>query len=185
MLLIMSFLPLLCPRSSSPFAPGGSLTQLQGRPPTESAAVTNLTAVSSATGVHSYMSAVSVVNPTTPNSGAGPKLKKPHLSPLNKSATGPKPPLKHQQLSPVKPQTPVNPTRLEYWLQGYSPTKTQFLLSGFKHGFKLGYEGPRGPQSSPNLQSALAHPAIVTGKFSLKLRLAEYPTPIASNLYLI
>ena len=177
MLSIMSFLSLLCPGSSSPFALGGSLTQPHGRPPAESAAVTSLTAVSSATGVHSHMSAVSVVNPTTPNSDAGPKLKKPHLNPLNKPATGPKPPLKHQQLSPVKPQTPVNPTRLEYWLQGYSPTKTQFLLSGFKHGFKLGYEGPRGPQSSPNLKSALAHPAIVTDKIQSEIKAGRISGP--------
>ena len=105
------------------------------------------------------------------------KAKKPHLNPLNKPATGPKPPLKHQQLSPVKPQTPVNPTRLEYWLQGYSPTKTQFLLSGFKHGFKLGYEGPRGPQSSPNLKSALAHPAIVTDKIQSEITAGRISGP--------
>ena len=183
MLLTMSYLSLLCPRSSSPFSPGGSLTQPQCQPPAESAADTNLTAVSSAMGLHSHMSAVSVVNPSTPNSGAGPNFKKHHLSPLNKPATGPKPPLKHQQLSHVKPQTPVNPSRIEYWLQGYSPTKTQFLLSGFKHGFKLGYEGPRDPQSSPYLHWHIL--LFLLTKFSLKLRPPKYQTPIPSNLSLL
>jgi hypothetical protein len=49
-------------------------------------------------------------------------------------------------------------------LTGYNINDASFILSGFKHGFKLNYTGPRAPVFSDNLASAKQNPGVLNKK---------------------
>lgn len=60
--------------------------------------------------------------------------------------------------------TPVRPLRLLHHLQtiGYDPSKTQYLVDGFSHGFSLGHQGSLSVTDPPNDASITAnHQAAV------------------------
>ena len=53
------------------------------------------------------------------------------------------------------------------------------MLNGFKHGFYLEFEGKRGSQFNPNLQSALEKKEIVTGKIIKELTAGRFAGPFS------
>ena len=64
---------------------------------------------------------------------------------------------------PSKPTTPVNVITLEQELTGYPDMNmVDYLLSGFKQGFRIGYEGLDFPLITKNLPSATDNPEQVT-----------------------
>ena len=76
------------------------------------------------------------------------------------------PPVVTPMLSPPGHQQPLLPTpvkvrNLEIALAGYSPTITEFLVSGFTNGFPLHFDGDIYSFEAPNLVSARQFPAVV------------------------
>ena len=49
-------------------------------------------------------------------------------------------------------------------LDGYDPVLKQFLVEGFRCGFRVNYVGERSASASPNLKSALEQPEIISAK---------------------
>ena len=120
----------------------------------------------------------------TPNSNDGPNPKTEPLTPKVQILT--QSPHQHQNLNTNLPElqqhhsqlpTPVKWEMLQYWLTEYPKDKADFLISGFKYGFKLCYEGPRGSQTSPNLKSALDKPDIVREKIAAELHAGHISGP--------
>ncbi|MES9884631.1 MAG: reverse transcriptase domain-containing protein, partial [Sedimenticola sp.] len=68
-----------------------------------------------------------------------------------------------------KVPTPVSWQRLEQYLHGYDITTAQYLIQGFRHGFRLDFEGTRTPQDCHNLRSANLHDDYVTAKLNKEL----------------
>lgn len=68
-----------------------------------------------------------------------------------------------------QPVTPVKADRLEHLLTGYSPTLKQYLIDGFRRGFRIYYIGGISAFESPNLQSALQNPEVVLAKLMKEL----------------
>lgn len=70
--------------------------------------------------------------------------------------------MKNSHLSDFSPSTPININLLEQYLKNYpDPNFSAQLCQGLRHGFDIGYQGPRRPSVSPNLKSALIHPHII------------------------
>ena len=65
--------------------------------------------------------------------------------------------------------TPVKWDKLDKWLEGYPQDKLDFLISGYKVGFKLGFDGSHSEQDSPNLKSAFEHEGFVSKKIAEEL----------------
>ena len=64
---------------------------------------------------------------------------------------------------PSKPTTPINVITLDQELTGYPDMNmVDYLLSGFKQGFRIGYEGLDFPLITNNLPSATDNPEQVT-----------------------
>ena len=63
-----------------------------------------------------------------------------------------------------QPVTPVKADRFENLLVGYSPALKTLLVDGFRNGFRISYIGELSSFESPNLQSALQNPEIVSAK---------------------
>ena len=82
---------------------------------------------------------------------------------------GPLPLLKQQNNSDIV--TPIIPGVLQYLLLGYDSNVTDYLVSGFRYGFGLHYQGPRCFRLSKNLFSALQNPVIVLKSYRKKLML--------------
>jgi hypothetical protein len=61
----------------------------------------------------------------------------------------------------VRGPTPVNADRLAFWLEGYDGQLREFLLDGFRFGFKVGYTGIPLSTISPNLVSVNERPDII------------------------
>ena len=76
---------------------------------------------------------------------------------------------------PVNAQTlctPVRPLTLARFLHNHPDEAfTSMLINGLTHGFRIGYQGPRTPQSTPNLCSAFQHEHVIDE--ALKKELAE------------
>ena len=70
--------------------------------------------------------------------------------------------LKQQNNSDIV--TPIIPGVLQYLLLGYDISITDYLVSGFRYGFGLHYQGPRCFRLSKYLLSALQNPVIVSKK---------------------
>lgn len=65
-------------------------------------------------------------------------------------------------LTKLKPHTPVNVDLLESYLEGHpNPQFVNFLCSGLREGFHIGYSRPRTHSFYPNLHSANLHPGIL------------------------
>ena len=54
-----------------------------------------------------------------------------------------------------KPVTPVRADRLDFLLHGYDRFLKQFLVDGFRFGFRIHFVGERFSSESPHLKSAL------------------------------
>ena len=68
------------------------------------------------------------------------------------------------QVLDSQPVTPVKADRFENLLTGYSPALKTLLVDGFRNGFRISYIGELSSFESPNLQSALQSPDIVSAK---------------------
>lgn len=74
--------------------------------------------------------------------------------------------LKFQALH-SQPVTPIKVDRLEFFLQqGYDPVFRQYLVDGFRFGFRINFVGERLAYESSNLKSALTQPNITMTKLS-------------------
>ena len=65
--------------------------------------------------------------------------------------------------------TPIIPGVLQYLLLGYDINITDSLVSGFRYGFGLHYQGPRCFRLSKNLLSALQNPVMVSNKLQKEI----------------
>jgi len=73
--------------------------------------------------------------------------------------------------------TPVIADRLEECLIGYEAADRQYLVQGFRWGFKTGFVGSTPQHASKNLSSALEHPDIVHGKLTKELQAGRIAGP--------
>lgn len=65
--------------------------------------------------------------------------------------------------------TPIKVDVLQNYLSGYQRDERDFLIKGFREGFKLGHVGGCLPASAPNLLSAREHPTVVERKLAKEL----------------
>ena len=75
------------------------------------------------------------------------------------------------------PVTPVKADRSENLLAGYSPTLKTLLVDGFRNGFRISYIGELSSFESPNLQSALQNPEIVSAKLMKEIEAGRVVGP--------
>ena len=57
--------------------------------------------------------------------------------------------------------TPINPDKLDLYLNGYDPKIRSYLVNGFRHGFRLMNDKYTTSDSDKVLKSAVEHPEIV------------------------
>lgn len=69
----------------------------------------------------------------------------------------------------VQPVTPVCHKTLALLLQNYDSVKANYLVCGFKNGFRIGFQGDRHFRVSPNLKSASEFPEIVEEKLAKEI----------------
>ena len=62
------------------------------------------------------------------------------------------------------PVTPVNVDRHEFLLQGYNPVLGNYLVGGFRCGFRINFVGEQCALNCPNLRSALDLPGVTSAK---------------------
>ena len=64
--------------------------------------------------------------------------------------------------------TPINPNRLEYHLKKINNPreKTEYLVNGFRFGFKLGHLGEATNIEAKNSRKALDHPEVIEKKLN-------------------
>ena len=86
--------------------------------------------------------------------------------------------LKQQNNSDIV--TPIIPGVLQYLLLGYDSNITYYLVSGFRYGFGLHYQGPRCFRLSKNLLSALHNPVIVSYKLQKEIDTHRIAGPFVS-----
>ena len=82
--------------------------------------------------------------------------------------------------------TPVNVGRLQQLLEEseYDAGETRFLISGFKHGFSIGYEGDMKVQlNSPNLKFRVGNLTILWNKVMKEVKLKRYAGSFDQILY--
>ena len=119
--------------------------------------------------VASSMFVSNVVQNTLPASARQPNNSAP-LSPIKDQL---------RQILHSKPVTAVKVDRLDFLLNGYSPSLKQFLVNGFSCGFRIGFAGERQCYESPNLKSALEKPDIVISKLHKELEAGRIAGPFA------
>ena len=76
--------------------------------------------------------------------------------------------------------TPVDADVLETFLDDscYDPVESEFLLNGFRHGFSLGYQGPRRVKiKSPNLRLEVGDEIDLWNKVMKEVHLKRYAGP--------
>ena len=66
--------------------------------------------------------------------------------------------------------TPIRAEILDQYLQGYSPTKREFLVDGFINGFQIQFEGIMQFRDCRNLLSARKLPHILKEKKNFELK---------------
>lgn len=74
--------------------------------------------------------------------------------------------------------TPVRPAILAAYLSGYDPALSEYLLSGFRSGFSLQFQGERVESRAVNLKSALENPQLVTTKLGKEIAAGRIIGPI-------
>ncbi|KAL9977320.1 hypothetical protein ACROYT_G014710 [Oculina patagonica] len=86
-----------------------------------------------------------------------------------------------EYLSQLSPPTPINIPKLASYLHDHpNQSFVQYLLSGFSHGFKIGYSGPWAPQEFPNLPSAKENPSIIDKNMLKEVSLGHTACPFLS-----
>ena len=61
-----------------------------------------------------------------------------------------------------KVNTPIDPERLDKYLEGYEPTKRKYMVEGFKYGFKLEFSVEGSKRVPKNLISSFSSQSWVT-----------------------
>jgi len=81
------------------------------------------------------------------------------------------------QVLDSQPVTPVKADWFENLLAGYSPALKTLLVDGFRNGFRISYIGELSPFESPDLQSALQNPEIVSAKLMKEIEAGRVVGP--------
>ena len=85
------------------------------------------------------------------------------------------------------PVTPVNVDRLEILLQGYNHALSNYLVEGFRFGFRINFVGERCALDCPNLRSALDLPGVTSAKLQKECDagriVGPFTTPPFSNFH--
>ncbi|XP_070198593.1 uncharacterized protein [Littorina saxatilis] len=76
--------------------------------------------------------------------------------------------------------TPVSVDRLAFWLEGYDSKKAEFLLDGFRHGFRVGFQGKVTSIVHKNLKSAALQPQVVDQHIKKKISAGRMHGPFVS-----
>ena len=88
--------------------------------------------------------------------------------------------------NPTRLPTPVQPDKLASLLIGYNQCITDYLLTGFLEGFKVGFSGECTAQCPRNLLSTIQLPHLVSVKLQKEMDLGRisgpWPTPPFPNL---
>ena len=83
------------------------------------------------------------------------------------------------------PVTPLDVDRLEILLQGYNPVLSNYLVEGFRFGFRINFVGERCALDWPNLRSALDLPGVPSAKLQKECDagriVGPFTTPPFSN----
>ena len=88
--------------------------------------------------------------------------------------------LYYENFDLVNVKTPVNAEELERLLQEthYDHTKMQYLMKGFREGFRLGYAGSKKiQQCSPNLKLTVGDETDLWNKVMKEVQLERYAGP--------
>lgn len=80
-----------------------------------------------------------------------------------------KPQSDKSRITSAQPPIPVRIERLQFLLDGYSPSTVCYLVSGFLQGFPLHYQGTRVSSKAKKLISALQNPEAVDTKLRKEL----------------
>ena len=86
--------------------------------------------------------------------------------------------------------TPINPDKLDYHLKriGYDKKKTEFLVDGFRHGFRLKHEGELTQEEPCNDPSIAEHPEAAKEKIQSEVDKGRmkgpFDTPPFSNFHI-
>ena len=89
-----------------------------------------------------------------------------------------------------KMPTPINPDKLDYHLKriGYDKKKTEFLVDGFRHGFRLKHEGELTQEEPCNDPSIAEHPEAAKEKIQSEVDKGRmkgpFDTPPFSNFHI-
>ena len=73
--------------------------------------------------------------------------------------------------------TPIKINKLKLILQGYDVEKLNFLISGFRHGFYLGYQGPRKSCFVKNSDSTKDNWEVVNTKLKKEMKMGRIAGP--------
>ena len=76
--------------------------------------------------------------------------------------------------------SPIKVDRLAAWLEGYDVFRTQFLLEGFSHGFRVGYSGIPECKIYPNHKSALENPEVIDAYLESEIREGRMVGPLSN-----
>ena len=79
------------------------------------------------------------------------------------------------------PVTPVKVDRLDNFLKhGYDSVLRQYLIDGFRFGFRINFVGERAVSECSNLKSALSHPDITATKIRKECDAGRLVGPFAT-----
>ena len=73
--------------------------------------------------------------------------------------------------------TPIKINKLKLILQGYDVEKLNFLISGFRHGLYLGYQGPRESCFVKNSDSTKNNWEVVNTKLKKEMKMGRIAGP--------
>ena len=95
----------------------------------------------------------------------------------------PEPPLTSKTNTTPKPVTPVDPARLEYHLKriGYDRRKTEYLVTGFKNGFRLHQTGSLSQQEPKNDVSVVELFEVAQEKISAEVSAGRMMGPFEAH----
>ncbi|KAK3101439.1 hypothetical protein FSP39_003614 [Pinctada imbricata] len=81
---------------------------------------------------------------------------------------------------PQKGPTPISPNKLSLFLHGYPKFELDYLVNGFKHGFKIGFQRQNFcDMFCNNLKSARQNPSIVTSKIRKEIDMERVMAPFS------
>ncbi|KAL9977625.1 hypothetical protein ACROYT_G015051 [Oculina patagonica] len=164
-----------------------AITNGQGMPPPSLTCASTLTMADPVPAPHALSSIDATTLDAMPltqarNTQNSPATEKTALSHLQALAVPPG--ATPEYLSQLSPPTPINIPKLESYLHDHpNQSFVQYLLSGFSHGFKIGYSGPRAPQEFPNLPSAKENPSIIDKNMLKEVSLGHTAGPFLSPLF--